>query len=105
MLSKVIEEELERPDDGSEFSESTESGMRADEGALDDTPTPIAQNENKAVKWSRFLVIAVLISAAGTAASLTYIFTSKAEESEFKSDVSRRKNLKLKKVKKTFSMD
>ena len=48
----------------------------------------IAGEENKAVYVSRALVFLTLVLTAITAGTLTYQFTSKVEEKEFKQEVS-----------------
>ena len=48
----------------------------------------IAASENRAVVWSRALVIVVLIGAATATGLLTYYFTRSAETDEFEGDVS-----------------
>ena len=86
-MTAVQEDEYSIGSDDSGMGKTT---IHADESQTEDSKQPlvIGEKENRLVLRSKLLVVLVLVAAAASAAAMAYLFTSRAEENEFESDVS-----------------
>ena len=73
-----------------DFSSSTEdiSTSNASTAFRRDTRQEVGANETRAVKRSKWIVLAVLVISATVAGALTYFFTKRAETEAFERQVS-----------------
>ena len=72
----------------SEYVSENSANQTGNEVSDSDQAVAIAAKENRAVSWSRGLVIVVLLVVAAVAGAMTYVFTGKTEQIEFENDVS-----------------